>query len=310
MEKDKINLSPEMFKRIPKDDEAAELIARPSISFWQDAWRRLKENKVAMFALVLLFVMTVMIIVGPYINGKSGTEIQSKTKDITPNAEFWFGTDVSGRDIFTRLWMAGRTSLAIGLIGALVSTVVGVIYGAISGYIGKKTDIVMMRIVEILASLPYLLIVILFQIRLQSRDLKTMLLALTVTSWTGTARIVRAEVLRIKAQEYVLAARTLGVSSWNIIKKHLIPNAMPIVIVGITFDVPGFIFAEAFLSYLGIGLKPPATSWGIMCSEATSTFMYYPHQMFFPSLMIALTMLCFTLLGDGLRDALDPKLRK
>lgn len=310
MEKDKINLSPEMFKRIPKDDEAAELIARPSISFWQDAWRRLKENKVAMFALVLLFVMTVMIIVGPYINGKSGTEIQSKTKDITPNAEFWFGTDVSGRDIFTRLWMAGRTSLAIGLIGALVSTVVGVIYGAISGYVGKKTDIVMMRIVEILASLPYLLIVILFQIRLQSRDLKTMLLALTVTSWTGTARIVRAEVLRIKAQEYVLAARTLGVSSWNIIKKHLIPNAMPIVIVGITFDVPGFIFAEAFLSYLGIGLKPPATSWGIMCSEATSTFMYYPHQMFFPSLMIALTMLCFTLLGDGLRDALDPKLRK
>lgn len=310
MEEKDLKLTPEMFKRIPKNDEEAELIARPSISFWQDAWRRLKENKVAMLALILLGLLVFLILFGPYFNGYSPTKISSKTKDILPNAQYWFGTDGSGRDIFTRVFYAGRTSLFIGLSGALISTIVGLLYGAVSGYLGGAVDIVMMRILEILASLPYLLVVIILQIRLNSRSLSTLLLALTITGWTGTARIVRAEVLRIKAQEFVLAAKTLGVSNWKIITKHLIPNAMPILIVGITFDVPGFIFSEAFLSYLGIGLKPPATSWGIMCSEATTTFMYLPHQMFFPSLMIAITMLCFTLLGDGLRDALDPKLRK
>ncbi|MFR7871065.1 MAG: ABC transporter permease [Fenollaria timonensis] len=282
----------------------------PPTSYLQDALRRLKENKVAMLALVLLGLLVFLIIFGPYFNSYSPTKIQAKTKDITPNAQFWFGTDNAGRDIFTRVFYAGRTSLIFGLAGALISTVVGLLYGAISGYVGGAVDIVMMRILEILASLPYLLVVIVLQIRLETRNIWTLLLALTITGWTGTARIVRAEVLRIKAQEYVLAAKTLGVSSWKIITKHLIPNAMPILIVGITFDVPGFIFSEAFLSYLGIGLQSPATSWGIMCSEATSTFMYLPHQMFFPSLMIAITMLCFTLLGDGLRDALDPKLRK
>ncbi len=310
MEEKDLKLTPEMFKRIPKDNEEAEHIARPSISFWQDAWRRLKENKVAMLALVLLGILVFLIIFGPYFNSYSPIAMSSKTKDILPNSQFWFGTDSAGRDIFTRVFYAGRTSLVIGLAGALISTIVGLLYGAISGYVGGAVDIVMMRILEILASLPYLLVVIVLQIRLQSKNIGTLLLALTITGWTGTARIVRAEVLRIKAQEYVLAAQTLGVSSWKIITRHLVPNAMPILIVGITFDVPGFIFSEAFLSYLGIGLQSPATSWGIMCSEATSTFMYLPHQMFFPSLMIAITMLCFTLLGDGLRDALDPKLRK
>lgn len=303
-------ITPEMFERIPKDENAAEKIARPSITFWQDAWRRLKENKVAMFSLVLLAVLVFMILVGPMMNSFSPIKMNSRYKDISPDEIFWFGTDSSGRDIFTRVWVAGRTSLSIGLLGALISTTVGVIYGAVAGFFGGKADLIMMRIVEILSSLPYLLIVTLFQIRLESRSLGTMLVALTIVGWTGTARIVRAEVLRIKAQEYVLAAQTLGVSNWNIIKRHLIPNAMPIVIVGVTFAIPGFIFSEAFLSYLGIGLQAPDTSWGIMCSEATLNFMYYPYQMFFPSLMIAITMLCFTLLGDGLRDAFDPKLRK
>ncbi len=148
------------------------------------------------------------------------------------------------------------------------------------------------------------------QIWLNDRSLKTMLLALVIAGWTGTARIVRGEVLRIKAQEFVLAAETLGVSSWKIILKHIVPNVMPVVIVSITFSVPGFIFSEAFLSYLGIGLAPPATSWGVMCSEAQSNMMFYPYQLFFPTMMIAIVMLVFTLAGDGLRDALDPKLRK
>ena len=303
-------ITPEMFERIPKDDDAAEKIARPSITFWQDAWRRLKENKIAMFSLILLGILIFMILFGPMMNDYSPIKMNSKIQNIKPNGKFWFGTDGSGRDIFTRVWVAGRTSLAIGLLGALISTTVGIVYGAISGFFGGKTDLIMMRIVEILSSLPYLLVVTLLQVRLNSRSLGTMLLALTIVGWTGTARIVRAEVLRIKAQEYVLAAQTLGVSSWTIIKRHLIPNAMPIVIVGITFAIPGFIFSEAFLSYLGIGLQAPQTSWGLMCSEANMTFLFYPYQLFFPSLMIAITMLCFTLLGDGLRDAFDPKLRK
>lgn len=304
------NINPELFTPIPKDTEASELIARPSLTFWQDVWMRLKSNKVAMGALIMLIVLSVMSIIGPYFNKYQFNYMDSKLKDITPNSTFWFGTDVAGRDIFTRVWVAGRASLLIGLTGALISTTVGVVYGAIAGFAGGKTDLIMMRIVEILSSLPYLLVVILVQIRLNDRSLGSMLIALTIVAWTGTARLIRAEVLKLKNQEFIMAARALGVDNWTIIKKHLIPNAFPIVIVGITFSIPGFIFSEAFLSYLGIGLQAPNTSWGIMASEATSNVFYFPHQMFFPSLMIALTMLGFTLLGDGLRDALDPKLRK
>lgn len=303
-------LTAEDFRALDKSVVNSEEIARPSLTFWQDVWRRLRQNKAAMFALCLLITLILFSIFGPIFSSWSPTKIDGRIKDITPNATHWFGTDLAGRDIFARVWTAGRASLKIGLLGALISTTVGVIYGAISGFVGGKLDILMMRIVEILASLPYLLIIILLQLYINSRSLGTMLLALTLTAWTGTARMVRGQILHLKGLEYVQASRVLGVSPWKIIRRHLIPNAMPIVIVGITFDVPGYIFAESFLSYLGIGLVPPDTSWGIMCSEATGNLLFEPYQMFFPSLMIALTMLSFTLLGDGLRDALDPRLRK
>lgn len=305
-----MEITQDMFEHISKNKEESELIVRPAISFWQDVWRRLRKNPIAMVSLVLLVVMVIMVIVGPYFNEFEFNRIDSSTKDLKPNSTYWFGTDSAGRDIFTRVWVAGRVSLQIGFLAALLSTVIGVLYGSVSGFIGGRVDNIMMRIIEILSSLPYLLVVILFQIRFQDRSLKTLLLALTITGWTGTARLVRGEVLRVKAQEFVLAAKTLGVSVWTIITRHIIPNVMPIVIVSITFDVPGFIFAEAFLSYLGIGLTPPATSWGIMCAEAQTNMMFFPHQLLFPTIMIALVMLIFTLLGDGLRDALDPKLRK
>lgn len=305
-----MELSNELFTHIPKSQEESELIARPSVTFWQDVWRRFRKNPVALFALCLLTVIVIMVTVGPYINGFSYDKIDGTTQNITPNSTYWFGTDTAGRDIFTRVWMAGRTSLIIGFASALLVTVFGVLYGCIAGFLGGMADTIMMRIIEILSALPYLLIVILLQIRLNDRSLRSLLLALVITGWTGTARLVRGEVLKVKSQEFVLAARTLGVSTWKIITKHIVPNVMPVVIVGLSFDIPGFIFSEAFLSYLGIGLAPPATSWGIMCSEAQLNMMFFPHQLFFPSLMIALVMLSFTLLGDGLRDALDPKLRK
>lgn len=312
MEKEikKTNITPEMFKRIPKDDQEAEKIARPIITFWQDVWRRLKQNKASMFSLVLIALLVILCAVGPFMNEFDFKTQDSKSKNLSPNSTHWFGTDSAGRDIWTRTWKGGRVSLTIGLVCAFVAMIVGVIYGSIAGLAGGWVDTVMMRFVEILSSLPYLLLIVLVQLWLDKQTFGTMLLALIVTSWTGTSRMVRAEVLRIKSEEYVLAARVLGVKAWKIITRHLIPNAMSIVIVGVTFDIPGFIFSEAFLSYMGLGLMPPDVSWGIMSSQAQQQLMFYPYQLFFPTLMIALTMLSFTLLGDGLRDALDPKLRK
>ncbi|MCI5675804.1 MAG: ABC transporter permease [Ezakiella sp.] len=299
-----------MFKRIPKDDQEAEKIARPIITFWQDVWRRLKQNRASMFSLVLIALLVILCAVGPFMNEFDFKTQDSKSKNLSPNSTHWFGTDSAGRDIWTRTWRGGRVSLTIGLVCAFVAMIVGVIYGSIAGLAGGWVDTVMMRFVEILSSLPYLLLIVLVQLWLDKQTFGTMLLALIVTSWTGTSRMVRAEVLRIKSEEYVLAARVLGVKAWKIITRHLIPNAMSIVIVGVTFDIPGFIFSEAFLSYMGLGLMPPDVSWGIMSSQAQQQLMFYPYQLFFPTLMIALTMLSFTLLGDGLRDALDPKLRK
>ena len=307
---DASNITPDMFKRIPMDDDEAEKIARPIITFWQDVWRRLKMNKAAMFSLVLIVLLVFMCIFGPMMNEFEYSNQDASVRNQTPNSTYWFGTDSAGRDIFTRIWMGGRKSLTIGLVCAFVAMLVGVTYGAIAGLSGGWVDTILMRIVEIISSLPYLLIIILVQLWLDSQTFGTMLLALSLTSWTGTSRLVRGEVLRIKNEEFVLAAKTLGVPQSKIILKHLVPNAMSIVIVGATFDIPGFIFSEAFLSYMGLGLKPPEVSWGIMSSEAQQQLMFHPYQLFFPTLMIALTMLSFTLLGDGLRDALDPKLRK
>lgn len=305
-----LNITPEMFKRIPKDDVEAEKIARPIITFWEDVWRRLKMNKAAMMSIGIIVLLIFMVIAGPYFNEFSFKEQNAQALNISPNSTYWFGTDTAGRDIFTRVWVGGRVSIVIGLVCAFIAMVVGVAYGSIAGLVGGKVDNIMMRIVEIISCLPYLLIVILVCLWLNKTNLGSILLALSLTSWTGTSRMVRGQVLSVKNEEYVLAARTLGVPTWKVIIRHIIPNVLAIVIVGLTFDIPGFIFSEAFLSYMGIGLQPPDVSWGIMSSEAQTQMMFYPYQLFFPTLMIALTMLSFTLLGDGLRDALDPKLRK
>ena len=205
---------------------------------------------------------------------------------------------------------AGRVSLLIGITGALVASLIGSIYGGIAAYFGGIVDDIMMRIVEVLLSIPYLLIVILISVVTDSKSLGTMLIALTLTGWCGIARLVRGQMLQLKSQEFVLAANALGVSPMKIIMKHMIPNTLGMIIVAITFDIPGYIFSEAFLSYVGLGIQPPQTSWGALASAAQQNFMFYPTQLLFPAIMIALTMLSFTLLGDGLRDALDPKLRK
>lgn len=302
-------IAKEKFRIIGTEDDAADLLARPPINFWKDAWRRFKMNKVAVVALIVLIVLVLMCVFAPLFS-QYEYETMSAERNVGPCAEHWFGTDKLGRDMWTRVWIGGRVSIIIGIVGALISMVIGCIYGGIAAYFGGVVDTIMMRIVEVLIAVPYMIIVILMSVVLEDSNLGTLLLAMCITGWCGTARFVRSEMLRIKSEEFTLAAQLLGVSPWKIVTRHFIPNTMSIIIVNITFSIPGYIFSEAFLSYLGLGIQPPGTSWGALASAAQSSFTFYPYLLAFPVLMIALTMLCFTLIGEGLRDALDPKARK
>ena len=300
----------EKFEIIGTDDFSGDIIARPKVSYWADAWRRFRENKIALVALIILVILVIMVIIGPGVSGYNFEQMNTDEINQLPSAEHWFGTDDLGRDLFARVFQGGRVSLTIGIVGAVVASVVGSIYGGIASYFGGIVDDIMMRIVEVLLSIPYLLTVILISVVTDSKSIGTMMLALVLTGWCGIARLVRGQMLQLKSQEYILAANALGVSPIKTIMRHMIPNTLGMIIVAITFDIPGYIFSEAFLSYVGLGVQPPDTSWGALASAAQQNFMFYPTQLLFPAIMIALTMLSFTLLGDGLRDALDPKLRK
>jgi len=302
--------APEKFRIMGLEINQDESLARPRVGYWKDAWRRLKENKIAVLALFILIILGFMVIFGPKISGYDYTNIDNSVVNQNPSAQHWFGTDSLGRDLFARVWQGGRVSMIIGVLAALIGTLVGCIYGGISAYFGGVVDDIMMRVVEVLLSIPYLIIVILISVITDSKSLGTMMVALTLTGWCGIARLVRGQMLQLKSQEFVMAANALGVSPFRIVIKHMIPNTIGTIIVAITFDIPGYIFSEAFLSYIGLGIQSPDTSWGALSAAAQQNFMFHPYQMFFPALMIALTMLSFTLLGDGLRDALDPKMRK
>ena len=304
------DFSADEFVTVGIDTRESELIARPKISYYRDAWRRFKANKAALVATVILVILIFFCIFGPSISGYAFEAVDKTAKNQGPSSAHWFGTDKLGRDIFARTWVGGRVSMIIGLMGAAISTVFGCIYGGVAAYFGGKVDSVMMRIVEVLYSIPYLIIVILMSVVVGNSNLWTLLIAMTITSWCGVARLVRGQMMQLSASEFVMAARGLGVSPFKIIRRHLIPNTLNVIIVDVSFAIPSFIFSEAFLSYLGLGIQPPNTSWGALAYSAQAQFFFYPYQLFFPSLMIALTMLSFTLMGDGLRDALDPKLRK
>jgi len=226
-----------------------------------------------------------------------------------PSGEHWFGTDDLGRDVFVRTWVGARISLTIGLAAALIDVLIGVIWGAISGIRGGRTDEIMMRIADILWAIPSLLMTILLLV-VMGKGLITMIVAMVITGWINMARIVRGQVLQLKNQEFVLASRTLGAKNSRIIRKHLLPNIMSPILVTMTLTVPTAIFYEAFLSYLGLGVPQPLASWGTMATDGVQGLEYYPWRLFFPATFICLTMFAFNVIGDGLRDALDPKLRK
>ncbi len=390
----------DLWEAIPKEDKDKEVLTRPSMTYWQDAWRRLKKNKLSMLGLAFIIFMGLTAIIGPYViehdystqqltlanippkidiykvddenyfymhseyklfqvtaDGKlldkitetqnnmternrvyniGGKEVildykygamkaeenpegikykllidgvEAKVADRVQNKSYFFGTDALGRDMLARVIYGARISLLIALIATIVNFFIGVLYGGISGYFGGQVDNVMMRIVDIINVIPLLLYVILLSVIIGS-GLKSIIIAIGSVYWVGMARIVRGQVLALKEQEYVLSARTLGASNMRIMIRHLIPNAMGPIIVSLTMMIPSAIFTEAFLSFIGLGVNAPLASWGTLANDALGGLRSYPYQLFYPSLAISLTMLAFNFLGDGLRDALDPRLRK
>ena len=304
-----LKLTEDLFEIVGCKDLDSEVISRPSITFWQDVRRRFKKDKLAVVGFVVLIVVMVLTIFGPIITGYDFSYMDYSIKNLPPNSQHWFGTDEMGRDVFTRVCIGGRVSIIIGILCTIVNFIIGAMLGSIAGFKGGRADNIIMRLVEIVGSLPYLVIVVLFSV-VFGKGLFSLMLAMTITAWGGTTRLVRGQILQIKEQEFILAARALGGDTKKIISKHLLPNVMGIVIVSLTLSVPGFIFTEAYLSFLGIGVQPPNTSWGALASAAQQRLMFQPYQLFFPCLMIVLTMLSFNLIGDGLTDALDPKLRQ
>lgn len=390
----------DLWESIPKEDKDKEVLTRPSMTYWQDAWRRLKKNKLSMLGLAFIIFMGLTAIIGPYIiehdystqqltlanippkidiykvddetyfymhseyklfqvsaDGElldkiketqnnlternrvydiAGKEVvldykygsmkaeenpegikyklyidgvEAKVADRVQNQSYLFGTDALGRDMLSRVIYGARISLLIALIATVVNFFIGVLYGGISGYFGGQVDNIMMRIVDIINVIPLLLYVILLSVIIGS-GLKSIIIAIGSVYWVGMARIVRGQVLALKEQEYVLSARTLGASNMRIMIRHLIPNAMGPIIVSLTMMIPSAIFTEAFLSFIGLGVNAPLASWGTLANDALGGLRSYPYQLFYPSLAISLTMLAFNFLGDGLRDALDPRLRK
>lgn len=304
-----IIITDEMFERVGTKGLSDETLGKASLTYWADVWRRFKENKLAILGLILLVLVIITIYVGPFLSGKDYQYIDSSKKSLTPNSEYWFGTDDMGRDLFTRVCVGGRISILIGLSCTLVMFVMGSLIGAVAGLKGGAIDNLIMRAVEFIGNLPYLIIVLILSVVL-GRSIFSLVLAMSLTSWVGTATMVRGQILQIKEQDYVEAARALGSSTGRIIMKHLLPNTLGIIMVTITMSVPSFIFGEAFLSYIGLGVRAPKTSWGALASAGQQRLMFYPHELFFPCMMIVLTILSFHLIGDGLSDALDPKLRK
>lgn len=388
------------WERITEKDRQSQIIPRPSHTYWQDAWRMLRKNVLAMIGLVTIILIACCAIFLPmvldvsYSDQKAGLgnipprieitalgddsyvyvhneykliEVSSKgevlsapelvsedvmmaTKtyeiadkevvldysyakrakknggvkykifvegqeiDTTPIKTVWnktniLGTDSLGRDIWIRILYGARISLLVGLVASLVNLVIGVVYGGISGYEGGRIDNIMMRIVDIINSVPSLLVVILLMVIIKP-GLQTIIITIGLIYWVGMARLVRGQVLSLKEQEFVLAARTIGVSKFKIIMKHLIPNAMGPIIVSLTMSIPSAIFTESFLSFIGLGVSAPMASWGTLANDALGGIRSYPYQLMAPSLAIAITMFAFNFLGDGLRDALDPRLRK
>ena len=298
-----------MFEPINPNDRKDAEISASSKNYWQDVYSRLKKDPLAVLGFIVIVLVLFMAVFGPMLSKYEYDEQDYMVSNEFPSLEHLFGTDLFGRDIFVRVLYGARISLAVGFIASIISLSIGVIYGGISGFYGGNTDNIMMRIVDVIYSVPAMIYVILLMV-VVGPGLKSIFITLGISYWAPMARIVRAEVMRLKNEEFVLAAKVLGASSRRILLRHLIPNAMGPILVTLTFSIPGAIFTEAFLSFVGLGVNAPMASWGVLCNDAIGALAIYPHQLLFPAAAISITILAFNFLGDGLRDALDPRLRK
>lgn len=272
-------------------------------------WRVISKNRLAGVSCIFLGILALLAIGAPLVTNFTYFEQNVDHALQAPNSIYWFGTDSLGRDLFSRVLYGARISLAVGLSTALFSLFIGGIYGAASGYLGGRWDLVLMRIADILNALPSLLITVLVML-VVGRGPLGIFFALGVMSWVGEARLVRAQVLQAKEMLYVEAARSLGMGHVRILLRHIFPNILGPVIVSLTFGIPQSIMAESFLSFVGLGLEPPYASWGTLANEGWRAFRSYPHLIAFPGVLLFFTILAFNFLGDGLRDALDPQSRK
>lgn len=335
-----MHINPALFERASDDEKQELVVMRKSTSLWRDAMRRFRKNTFAMIALVLLVILILFAFVGPlfmpydYDQFNKGEEnqgpvIETEDGQSVFNQAHPFGTDKWGRDLLVRNMYGTQISLSVGILAALLTVIIGSIYGSVSGFVGGKVDNAMMRIIDIIYSLPDLLIVILLTVTLKQPLEKllensaifkglsnlgpaffSMLIVFALLYWGTMARIVRSEVLRIKEQEYILAARALGASRSKIIRKHILPNCVGPLIVTATLQIPAAIFTESFLSFIGLGISIPMASLGSMVTEALEGIYSYPTRMLFPAMMIGIIILTFNTIGDALRDVLDPRMKK
>lgn len=293
----------------PAAPAADGLAGRPVRGFWRDAGRRLLRRPMPTAGLVALVLLVLLAAVGPALSPFSYEEQDLYAANQAPSATHWFGTDDLGRDVFVRAWVGARISLFIGISAALLYFAIGVVYGGISGYYGGKLDELMMRVVDLLYGVPHLLVTILLAVVFQP-GLFSIILAMVATGWIAAARLVRGQVLQLREMEYVLASRALGAGFPRLLFRHLLPNTLGPLIVAVTFAVPTAIFTEATLSFLGLGVPAPLSSWGTMVADGVVTmFTGQLWRLLVPAGLISLTMFAFNALGDGLRDALDPRTR-
>jgi oligopeptide transport system permease protein len=291
------------------DANSTTLTAEKGTSLWEDAWIKLRKNHLAIVGLGLLVFLCVISLLTPWI-APYGYEQQDLLMGATPpSAEHWLGTDVFGRDMLTRIMYGGRVSLMVGFIATAVALAIGVIYGAVAGYVGGRVDAVMMRLVDILYALPFMIFIILLMV-VFGRNLLLLFFAIGAVEWLTMARIVRGQVMSLRKQEFVEAAHSLGLSQWIIIRRHIIPNTLGPVIVYTTLTIPSVMLLEAFLSFLGLGIQPPQSSWGLLINYGVETMEEYPWLLIFPGIALSLTLFALNFLGDGLRDALDPRTAK
>ncbi|MDE0746502.1 MAG: ABC transporter permease [Porticoccaceae bacterium] len=278
-------------------------------SLWNDAWIKLSKNYLALAGLGILILLCVVSLLTPWIAPYSYEQQNLDLGATAPSLQHWLGTDIFGRDMLTRIMYGGRVSLMVGFIATAVALVIGILWGAIAGFYGGRLDAVMMRIVDILYALPFMIFIVLLMV-VFGRNILLLFLAIGAVEWLTMARIVRGQVMSLRNQEFVEAAYSLGLSQWTIIRRHIIPNTLGPVIVYTTLTIPSVMLLEAFLSFLGLGIQPPESSWGLLINYGVETMEEYPWLLIFPGIALSLTLFALNFLGDGLRDALDPRTSK